>query len=75
MATKQLFGRSGLARFLGISDRRVGDVAPPPDALVDGRPAWLPETAARLKVEREARRAKRQALRGRYPRVRAEVSA
>ena len=61
MAIQRFFGRGGLARFIGISEARIGQINPQPDALVDGRPVWLPETAARLKVERESRRAHRQA--------------
>lgn len=61
MAAIRYFGRGGLARFLGISEARVGQIDPAADAFVDGRPVWLPETAVRLKVEREARRAERQA--------------
>ncbi len=58
---QRFLGPGGLARFLGISEVRTRQIVPPPDALIDGRPAWTPETAARLKVELEARRAGRQA--------------
>lgn len=61
MEIQRFLGRGGLARFLAISEARVGQINPEPDALVDGRPVWLPETAARLKVARESRRAHRQA--------------
>jgi hypothetical protein len=61
MEIQRFFGRGGLARFMGISEARIGQINPQPDALVDGRPVWLPETAARLKVARESRRAHRQA--------------
>jgi len=61
---QRLFGRGGLARFLGITETRVGQINPPPDALVDGRPAWSYETAARLKAEREARLRMRSERRG-----------
>jgi hypothetical protein len=57
------FGRGGLARYLGISEARVGQINPAADALVDGRPVWLPETAARLKLQREEQRAERRAAR------------
>jgi hypothetical protein len=60
MAIQRFFGRGGLARYMGISEARIGQLDPPPDALVDGRPVWLPETAARLKLERETRRAERE---------------
>jgi len=60
MGIQKFFGRGGLARYMGISEARVGQLDPAPDALVDGRPVWLPETAARLKLERERRRAERQ---------------
>jgi hypothetical protein len=63
MAIQRYFGRSGLARFLGVTETRVGQLNPSPDALVDGRPVWALETAARLKVTRESRLAERQALR------------
>ena len=52
----KFLGRSGLARFLGISDARVGQISPAPDAFLDGRPVWLLETAERLRAEREAKR-------------------
>ena len=55
----QFYGRNGLGRFLGVSDTRIGQINPPPDASVDGRPVWSEETAARMKLEREARRAQR----------------
>jgi hypothetical protein len=58
---QRFFGRGGLARFMGISEARIGQIDPEPDALVDGRPVWLPETAARMKLERETRLAERQA--------------
>lgn len=61
MTIPTFFGRGGFARFLGISEARVGQIDPAPDALVDGRPIWGPETAARVKVEIETRRARRQA--------------
>jgi hypothetical protein len=73
MAIQKFFGRGGLARYIGVSEARVGQIDPAPDALVDGRPAWSPETAARLKLEREARLAKRQAGAGKKPRARAEA--
>lgn len=68
MAIQRYLGRGGLARFLGISESRTCQLDPPPDALVDGRPVWLPETAARVKVERETRRAEREARNGRKAR-------
>jgi hypothetical protein len=74
MKVQQFFGRGGLARFMGISEARIGQINPQPDALVDGRPVWLPETAARLKVERESRRAQRQAV-SKRPRAAARAQA
>jgi hypothetical protein len=53
------FGRNGLGRFLGVSDTRIGQINPPADAWVDGRPVWSEETAARMKRDREKRRARR----------------
>lgn len=58
---QRFLGRGGLARYMGISEARIGQIGPAPDALVDGRPVWLPETAARMKLERETRLAQRQA--------------
>jgi hypothetical protein len=58
---QRFFGRGGLARFLGISEARIGQIDPEPDALVDGRSVWLPETAARMKLERETWLARRRA--------------
>ena len=55
----QFYGQNGLGRFLGLSGSRIGQINPPPDAFADGRPVWSEETAARLKLEREARRAQR----------------
>ena len=72
MAIQRFFGRTGLARFIGVSEARVGQIDPAPDALVDGRPAWSPETAARLKLEREERLAKRQAAKKARPRAEAQ---
>jgi hypothetical protein len=57
MVIRRYLGRGGLARYVGISEARVGQISPLPDALVDGRPVWLPETAARLKDKRDSRRA------------------
>lgn len=62
------FGRGGLARYLGISEARVGQINPAADAFVDGRPIWLPETAAALKLARETQRATRHAGAGKKPR-------
>jgi hypothetical protein len=59
MAILRFYGRGALARFLGVSEVRISQINPAPDAFVDGRPVWLPATAARLKAEREARRAER----------------
>jgi hypothetical protein len=60
MAGVQRFiGRGGLAIFLEISATRVDQLKVPPDAIIDGRPAWSPETATRVKAERAARRRKR----------------
>jgi hypothetical protein len=61
MQIQRFFGRGGLARYMGISEARIGQLDPGPDALVDGRPVWTPETAARMKLERETRLAERQA--------------
>jgi hypothetical protein len=58
MTTRTLprfYGPAGLARFLGVSDTRVRQIKPAPDALLDGRPVWSQETANRLKRERDAR--------------------
>lgn len=51
-----LYGRAGAAREVAVSEAQWGNIAPPADALVDGRLAWRPETVARVKAEREARR-------------------
>jgi len=59
MAIPRFIGRNGLALFLGVSATRVDQLKVPPDAIVDGRPAWLPETAKRVKAERDARRNRR----------------
>lgn len=61
MEIQRFLGRGGLARYMGISEARIGQIDPEPDALVDGRPVWLPETAARMKLARETRLAERQA--------------
>ncbi|MEA3186745.1 MAG: hypothetical protein QOD99_575 [Chthoniobacter sp.] len=57
----RFLGRGSLARYMGISEARIGQINPQPDALVDGRSVWLPETAARMKLERETWLAERQA--------------
>lgn len=48
-------GRGGLARRLGVSETYVRILNIPPDALVDGRPAWTPATADRVKSDRLAK--------------------
>lgn len=74
MAIQKFLGRGGLARFIGISEARIGQINPLPDALVDGRPVWRPETAARMKLDRERRRARQQAS-GKRQRAAIEASA
>lgn len=62
MQIQILFGCGGLARYLGVTETAVRFMKVPPDAMVDGRKAWTEETAARLKTERDARRARRQGV-------------
>jgi len=59
MAIPRFLGRNALGRYVGLSDTRITQLNPPPDATVDGRPVWSEETATRLKREREARAAQR----------------
>lgn len=45
--TPRLVARPGVALILGVSQERVRQLIeagrlPPPDALVDGKPAWKP---------------------------------
>jgi hypothetical protein len=69
MAIQIFVGRVGLARILDLSEQWVRQLDPPPDALIDGRPAWTLETSARLKVELAARRAERQRRTGKKTRA------
>ena len=59
MSLPSFLGRAGLARYLSVSETRIGQLNVPPDALADGRPLWTPETAARLKFQRDQRLAAR----------------
>ena len=74
MQIQRFLGRGGLARFMGISEARIGQIDPAPDALVDGRPVWLPETAARMKLERETRLAQRRQAGSKRARLAVEAS-
>ena len=69
MAIQTFVGRVGLARLLGLTEQWVRQLDPVPDALIDGRPAWLMQTAARLKAERDVSRAQRKARRSKRARA------
>lgn len=54
-----LLGRKGAAAAAGVSESWWTLLNVPPDALVDDRRAWLPQTAARQKAALQAKRAER----------------
>lgn len=59
MQIPTLLGRGGFARCLGVTEQMTRLLRIPPDYLVDGRPAWTSETAARVKAAREAKQRNR----------------
>jgi hypothetical protein len=59
MAIPKYLNRQELARYLEISTTRVAQIGPKPDILLGDAPGWLPETAARIKRDREGRRSRR----------------
>lgn len=59
MSIPRFYGRTDLARYLGVSVTRIGQLNIPADAWAGDRPLWTPATASRLRIELEQRRAAR----------------